>query len=87
MRRSGLIQLFVNTSPVPPGPVPGQVGGERRADDVGHGHGAEPGPALRRAELGDAVAGVEELAVDPDGAAEEVDVARTTDGISGGPLS
>lgn len=48
------------------------MGGEGRAD-LGHRHGAEPGLALGRSELGHTGTGVEELAVDADGAAEEVD--------------
>ncbi len=48
----------------PAGAVPGQVGGEGRDHHVGHGDGAEPGLGLRGSELGDAVAGGDELAVD-----------------------
>lgn len=47
--------------------------GEGRVHNLGHGHRAEARLALRWPELGDAGPSAEELAVDPDLAAEEVD--------------
>lgn len=49
------------------------MGGERGGHDLGHGHRSESGPALRRAERGNASQRRDELAVDAHLAAEEVD--------------